>query len=393
MYAAKPRSVVLGLASLTLVPALIGQSPAQNAAPSSSPAAPPPNAVTPAPASVPSSTNAISQAAVSAIAYDTEPLPNDPQAALLLASKANGLGGAGMQPFYLKAHYQTFDAQGKPAAKGVFELYWAAGNRYRISYDSNQFQQVLYHTADGDYRAGSSKRVPYADGMIWGRFMHPAAGERALPKSQDQPMNNVVMRCLSFYNDPYVPSEEYCLEQSRPLLRVSTIAGIKTIFNKIELFQHRFVAADIEIYDDSYHVLTLSLDEVRSMKQEETPLLSPPADALRLPHFTEAPEGSGMFNVKSDVVSNSILTKVQPVYPESAKMRKLQGTVRIAATIGTDGRIHDPAVVHSPDKALSESALTAVSQWRYAPYLVDGKPTEVATIVSVTFTLGLPMKR
>jgi len=385
--------VVLGLALLTYSVALMSTSPSQEATPAASQTTQPAPPSNPPPASAPASTDAASQAAAPAIAYDTRPLPNDPQAALLLASKANGLGGDGMKPFYLKAHYQTFDAQGKPAAKGVFELYWAANERYRISYDSNQFQQVLYHTADGDYRAGSSKRVPYADGMIWGRVMHPLAGERAFPKSQDQPMNNVVMRCLSFYNDPYVPSEEYCLEQSRPLLRVSTIAGIKTIFNKIELFQHHFVAADIEVYDDSYHVLTLSLDEVRSMKQEETPLLAPPADALRLPHFTDAPEGSGMFNVKSDVIRDSILTKVQPVYPESAKMRKLQGTVRIAATIGTDGRIHDPAVVHSPDKALSESALTAVSQWRYAPYLVDGKPTEVATIVSVTFTLGLPMTR
>jgi protein TonB len=62
--------------------------------------------------------------------------------------------------------------------------------------------------------------------------------------------------------------------------------------------------------------------------------------------------------------------------------------VRIAATIGKDGLVHNLVVVHDPDGALSKSALDAVSKWRYTPYLLDGVPVEVETMINVTYRLG-----
>ena len=35
-----------------------------------------------------------------------------------------------------------------------------------------------------------------------------------------------------------------------------------------------------------------------------------------------------------------------------------------------------------------EAAIEAVKQWKYRPYLQDGKPVEVTTQVIVNFTLG-----
>jgi protein TonB len=37
---------------------------------------------------------------------------------------------------------------------------------------------------------------------------------------------------------------------------------------------------------------------------------------------------------------------------------------------------------------LRDSALKAVSQWRYRPYFLNGEPIEVETIISVHFTLN-----
>jgi protein TonB len=37
---------------------------------------------------------------------------------------------------------------------------------------------------------------------------------------------------------------------------------------------------------------------------------------------------------------------------------------------------------------LRQSALDAVKNWRYKPYMLDGGPVEVDTTVNVNFTLG-----
>lgn len=69
-------------------------------------------------------------------------------------------------------------------------------------------------------------------------------------------------------------------------------------------------------------------------------------------------------------------------------MAREQGTVILAATIGTDGKIRDLEVLVSPSPPLAESALKAVRKWEYTPYLLNGVPVEGETIVNVTYTLG-----
>jgi protein TonB len=44
--------------------------------------------------------------------------------------------------------------------------------------------------------------------------------------------------------------------------------------------------------------------------------------------------------------------------------------------------------VLSGPTVLQQSALDAVSQWRYRPYLLNGQPVEVETTVNVIFTLA-----
>jgi protein TonB len=68
-------------------------------------------------------------------------------------------------------------------------------------------------------------------------------------------------------------------------------------------------------------------------------------------------------------------------------MNHIQGTVHLRAIIGKDGRIKNLTVVDG-HPTLTQSAVSAVKQWRYAPYLRDGQPVEVETTIRVTFSLG-----
>ena len=77
---------------------------------------------------------------------------------------------------------------------------------------------------------------------------------------------------------------------------------------------------------------------------------------------------------------------VPPVYPPEAQAAGIEGIVVLKATIGRTGEVIDVEVQRSVP-LLDEAAIAAVSEWRYAPLLVDGDPIRVQMTVSVDFTL------
>jgi TonB family protein len=93
---------------------------------------------------------------------------------------------------------------------------------------------------------------------------------------------------------------------------------------------------------------------------------------------------------KKVMVSQSNLTlvkKVNPVYPPDAKKARIQGAVVLAGVIGKSGVVEHLSVKSGP-KELQQSALDAVRQWTYEPYLLNGDPVEVETEITVTYALA-----
>src|SRR5277367_19316 len=83
------------------------------------------------------------------------------------------------------------------------------------------------------------------------------------------------------------------------------------------------------------------------------------------------------------------ITKVQPIYPDSAKSAGISGTVILHAVISMDGKPLSLRVMNSQiDPDLARSAVEAVSQWRYTPTLLNGEPIEVDTTITVNYSLA-----
>lgn len=76
----------------------------------------------------------------------------------------------------------------------------------------------------------------------------------------------------------------------------------------------------------------------------------------------------------------------KPTYPRMALQARIEGTVRIQATISRDGRIENLHVL-SGHPLLDGPALEVVRTWRYRPLLLNGDPVEVITEIDVNFTL------
>jgi len=97
--------------------------------------------------------------------------------------------------------------------------------------------------------------------------------------------------------------------------------------------------------------------------------------------------GVQRLRVGGNVQAENLVNKVTPKYPLEAKLARLQGKVRYAALIGTDGAIQELRLVSGPP-VLADAATEAVKQWVYRPTLLNGSPVEVLTLIDINFTLA-----
>ncbi len=88
--------------------------------------------------------------------------------------------------------------------------------------------------------------------------------------------------------------------------------------------------------------------------------------------------------VSQGVSGGTLRHKVQPVYPSEARNLHLQGAVVLDATINEQGLIEDLTVV-SGHPLLIAAAKDAVSQWRYAPFALNGQPIRKQTRITISF--------
>ena len=77
----------------------------------------------------------------------------------------------------------------------------------------------------------------------------------------------------------------------------------------------------------------------------------------------------------------------EPEYSESARKKKIQGTVTLSIIVGGDGHTHDVKVVDSLEPSLDSQAVDAVKHWRFAPCTKDGKPVACQMKVEVAYHL------
>jgi len=84
--------------------------------------------------------------------------------------------------------------------------------------------------------------------------------------------------------------------------------------------------------------------------------------------------------------SPKLITRVPPVYPETARQLKIQGLVSVNVVIGKDGTV-TVQNVGAGHPLLAPAAVAAVQQWKYEPATVGGEPVDVQAKIYLTFEL------
>jgi TonB family protein len=189
----------------------------------------------------------------------------------------------------------------------------------------------------------------------------------------DQPLKSEALPPLGLF-------PTYCLEPGKDDLRVTTEFGSVTfIRTRMGRFQNKSVAVEVNGELLGKTAITAQVSALTGAK-------------LTAVDFQETPgmekTGTGQIRMSGSVIAGSIINKIQPLYPDSAKRNHIQGTVILHGIIGTDGHVHSLHIISTPDPDLAIASIFAVRQWTYKPYLLNGLPTEVDTTMTVNFSFG-----
>ena len=76
-----------------------------------------------------------------------------------------------------------------------------------------------------------------------------------------------------------------------------------------------------------------------------------------------------------------------PDYPPGPDSSGAEGDVVIFATVRADGRVANPVVISSPDRAFDEAAVAAVEKWRYRPMKLNGHPVDAQVMITLHYRL------
>jgi TonB family protein len=90
--------------------------------------------------------------------------------------------------------------------------------------------------------------------------------------------------------------------------------------------------------------------------------------------------------ISPDIAKEYLAKRVEPEYPEEARMRGVQGPVVLDAWVGKDGTVRQLSTI-SGDPELVTAASKAIRQWRFQPFFHEGQPEEFQTRITVVFRL------
>jgi TonB family protein len=116
----------------------------------------------------------------------------------------------------------------------------------------------------------------------------------------------------------------------------------------------------------------------------------PPAESIAAPaaDATAASEKTGLAGENDAVILSSkgaerrLVLRVPPAYSTEVRSQGIEGTVVLKTMVNDSGTVEGVTLV-AGNPAMAEPAISAVKQWRYKPYVRDGKAKPFQTIVLV----------
>jgi TonB family protein len=98
-------------------------------------------------------------------------------------------------------------------------------------------------------------------------------------------------------------------------------------------------------------------------------------------------DSNGTSRQSPQLAAATLIKKVNPEYPPEARKERVEGEVVLRLILDKNGDVIGVETI-SGHPLLIPAATAAVKQWKYAPYMFDGQPVGIRTIVRVNFSLS-----
>jgi TonB family protein len=299
-----------------------------------------------------------------------------------IVSTTSSLDQEKVGPYHLKLSFQIYDLDGKPTEKGELEQYWTP------HHTDLTIQSPSYSYPHAGATANDSLRQRFLINNLLAQVTHPIPPLEKFSESRDLKetpfkYGNAHLSCL-YFNLPERFAEQQsamdrwalCTEPGQDILRISSVNDEPMVLRSaIGIFRDVMVGTSTMIIYSGRPAISGHIETLETYH--------PPADVA-----DSAAENDSPVTLSGKVLTGHAVQQPRPIYPESAKSAHISGSVLLSATISKDGSVKELSVIASPDKSLSDSALAAVRGWRYKPYLLDGRPMEVETVITVNYNFN-----
>jgi TonB family protein len=299
--------------------------------------------------------------------------------------EANSLDVKGKTPFHLKISFQLYDLQGKPTDTGTVEEWWAGPGASKTLINAQSLNSSVALPFDAELKV--DPRENYLVSRLLAAESHPIA--EATSVSADsiheaiRSFDKVNLNCLTVVGRDSLgngrPAESFCVDPKDNALRVQYEGNVSTtVRNSVGVFHGTSVSLDLRVAFEGRLAITGKVTTLQQFDPAKSEVVLPPPIASK----------NNKLKLEGGVTAGKILSRVAPEYPSFARSSHIGGTVVLHAVITKQGRISNLFPIASPSPTLTGAAMEAVKQWTYSPYLLNGEPTDIDTVINVNFRVN-----
>lgn len=181
-------------------------------------------------------------------------------------------------------------------------------------------------------------------------------------------------------------------EQARRELASSVYDNAKDAYQS-ERFDDALALFERAVRLDTTHELAreyaeLSRERIRLIEAPSVAAARPPPPPPVAPAKPATELDDTVHWLTSEISRPLLVKRVSPRYPQSARLRRAEGSVVISVVIDKNGLITQSKVIRSVSEQLDRAALDAVGEWQYEPATLNGFPVAVYGIIELSFTLN-----
>jgi TonB family protein len=311
-----------------------------------------------------------------------------PASRLESASALTSLDGIDQPAWHLKLDVTVFDSKGQNPSEGAIEVWHRNSDERTVYTFADASSTTLKH--DGKtFVSSTAPTVPFEAEQILPQIVHPgpeaADWSGAVPELKKLKFGKTELSCVMLTQPikgagsvPLGLFPTYCIDENGVIRFTYNFGGQAVTLNRMGTFLQHDVATEAEIRQGEFNIASAKVVTLTTYTPQ-------PDEFVPAANMVEVGADA---RVAAGVISGHRIYFVEPQYPASAKMNHLSGTVVLHAIIGRDGHIRSLRPINAADPDFVISAIAAVRQWTYRPYLLNGEPTEVDTTITVNYALN-----